>query len=237
MASIFDKVRLITLSNVHSLLDEVIDLNNIGAIEQHIRDLEEARNMLDDQAAASRSDAGVLPKEIGTLEAQHAAADSDITTLLNDGDSSNDHLAAPLEAKLIMLEKQIADKKAALKPIQDQVTQFDTAVSKINTAIIAAKGQLDTLRNLDTMAKGKERAAKALSGISLTNTLDVDGIATKLRRREAVADNKLSRALGGITEAVTDSGFDAEVAARLARRRQAQAAPATSTTPVAETVK
>ena len=224
MQSIFQKLRVITLSNIHTLLDAVKGLNSIGEFEQYIRDLETARNMLDDQAASARSDVNTLPTEIATLRAKHKEADDNIMVLLQSKDDNNIRLAAPLEAQLINLEQQIKLKEEQLAASQDQLVKFDDAVAKLDTTLVGAKGKLETLRLQDATTKGKERAEAALSGIAISEMPDIDNVEAKMRRRAAVADNALDRTLGKITESAGGNAIDSTVAARLAKRQQALAA-------------
>ena len=221
MASITQKIRTIVLSNVHTVLDKVLDWNDIGALEQYARDLQQARDSLDDQAAAYRSDAKTLPVEIAGFEARQKAADVNITTLLSDNDPSNDHKAAPLEAQLMTLENQIAVKKMKLESAQAEAVKFADAVSKIDLKRAEVDGQIAVLRDLKDAATTKEKAAKLLSGVSLSEMPNTHNIAERLRRKAAVADNRLEREMQRVTGSVADATLDATVAARLAARRQA----------------
>lgn len=219
--SIFQKLRVITLSNIHTLLDGVKNLNSIGEFEQYLRDLEAGRNMLDDQAAGSRSDVETFPMEIATLQARYKEADENINLFLGDDDSTNDHLAAPLEAQLMTLEAQIASKKSQLETAKTQLAKFEDAVSKLNTTVVAAQGRLAVLRDLDHAAKGQARAEKALSGISIGEMPDMDNVEQRLRKQAAVSGNQLGRTLSQVTSSAGGSTIEATVAARLAKRRQA----------------
>ena len=191
MQTIFQKLRVITLSNIHSLLDAVKDMNSIGEFEQYLRDLERAQNMLDDQAAASRSEVETFPMEIATLEARYKEVDENITILIGDDDPSNDHLAAPLEAQLMTLEKQIASKKSQLVTAKAQLAKFDEAVSKLTMTVVSAQGRLDVLRELNNAAQGQDRAERALSGIVIGEMPDVDNVEQRLRKQAAVSELSL----------------------------------------------
>ncbi len=224
MATAYQKTRTIVLSNVHTLLDKVTNWNDIGALEQHARDLQTARDTLDDQAAALRSDVKTLPVEIIGLDARHKAADANITTLLTDNDPSNDSQAAVLEAQLMTLEDQIKTKHTKLDAAKEELVKFDDMVAKIDLKRANVDGQIAVLRDLKDTTTAKEKSAKLLSGVALSEMPNVDNVAERLRRRAAVADNKLDRELGRVTGSVADSTLDATVAARLAARRQALSA-------------
>ncbi len=217
--SILQKLRTITLSNLHSLLDSVRELNSIGEFEQYIRDLQTARDMLDDQAAASKSDVDTLPLEIATLQARCDEANEGINALLNDGDPSNDHHAAPLEAELMQLEERIPIKQTQLENAQAELGKYQTAVSKLDMTLATAKGKLDVLRELENTAKGKSRAEKVLSGVAISEMPDMDDVEQRLRKQAAVSGNALDRELGRVTSAAGGGTLEAKIAARLAARR------------------
>lgn len=221
MASIFQKVRTIGLSNMHTLLDKVIDMNSIGALEQYARDLQTARDTLDDQAASLRSDVKTLPTEIAGLEARSKAADSNITTLLSDSIKENDKDAAVLEAQLMQLEDQVRVRKSKLENAQAELAKFTDMVAKIDLKRASVNGQITVLHDLRDVTTAKEKSAKLLSGVSLSEMPNVDNVAERLRRKAAVADNKLDREMGRVSGSVADNTLDATVAARLAARRQA----------------
>lgn len=220
MSSAYQKARTIVLSNVHTLLDKIIDMNSLGALEQYARDLQTARDMLDDQAASYKSDAAVLPTEIAGLEARHGAADANISVLLSDSDPTNDHKAAVLEAQLMTLEDQIKVKRDKLGSARTEAAKFADAVSKIDLKLASVNGQIAVLRDTQSATTAKEKSAKLLEGVSISDMPNVDNVAQRLRRKSAVADNRLNRAMGRVTDAVSDSTLDATVAARLAARRQ-----------------
>lgn len=223
MASIFQKVRTIGLSNIHTLLDKVIDKNSIGSLEQYARDMQAARDALDDQAASLKSDVKTLPTEIAGLEARREAADTNITILLNDSDPSNDHQAAVFEAQLMQLEDQIRIRRSKLEAAQVELATFTDMVAKIDLKRASVDGQIAVLRDLRDATTAKEKSAKLLSSVSLSEMPNVDNVAERLRRKAAVADNKLNREMGRVTDSVTDTTLDATVTARLAARRQALA--------------
>lgn len=218
-ANLFQKARTIVLGNLHSLLDKAIDWNSSGALKQYARDLQEARDGLDDQAAGFRSDAKSLPGQIATLQAQHKGADDNINALLNDGDPTNDHLAAPLEAKLIGLEKQIEIKKGLLATTTEQLAKFTDSVGKLDMKLADVNARIGVIETLEQTRDSQERATKMLSGVSLSEMPNVDNVEARLRRQTDISSNKLDRELGRVTESVGGSSMDAEVAARLAARR------------------
>lgn len=218
--TIFQKLRLITLSNIHTLLDGIKDLNNIGDYEQYIRDLDAARNQLDDQAAASRGRKQFLEQQIITANARCEAADEQINLLLGDDDPSNDHLAMPLQLQFDAAKQQIAGAEIELNTVQSTVSQFDQAVQRLDVRLMEARGKLETLRSMDQATKSKEKAAKALEGIDFGSAPDTAEVESKMMERASVADNALNRSLNQVNNAVGGvSAAEAAAEAALIQRR------------------
>ncbi len=220
MQSILAKLRVISLSNIHTLLDYVKGLNTIGEFEQYVRDLRTARDQLDDQAAASRGRKKFLEQQIATNMARAEVADTNIDLLLGDDDSSNDHLALPLQIQLDAVNAKIEAAKLELVGVDAQVTKFDDAVQRIDVRFTEAQAKLEALRAAEQGAKASEKAAKALEGIDLGSTPDTSGVEARMAERFAVADNALNRSLNRVSGAVggvTSAEAAAEVA--LVQRR------------------
>lgn len=220
MASLFDKLRIITVSNLHSFLNAVIDLNSVGAIRQYVRDLEQARDTLADQLAVVNSRANNLPNEIGGLQARYDALNDDIDTILGDEDPNNDHLATDLIKRQQLLEKQIESKREALEAQQQEQSSLAGAVGKLSSRIEEMKSRIEVLQDLEATARGKARAAKALKGISLGEQPSIDDVEQRLRDNATMAEAQLDRQLGNLVDGLGDSSADASAAAELIRRKQ-----------------
>lgn len=223
MQTAFQKLRDITVGNVHTLLNWVGDQNSIGGLEQHVRNLTAARDSFDDQAAGFRNDVKALPVAIAGLKHRHAEADANITLFMSDDDPSNDKYIPGLEAQLVTLEGQIAIKEQQLAAAQAQVLKFDEAVGKLNSAIAEKSGRIEALRALEGATTAREKAAKVLSGISVGDAPNTDDVEARLQRRAAIADNQVNREMASVTDALGTSSLDATVAARIAKRRAALA--------------
>jgi phage shock protein A len=222
MQSILQKLRVISLSNLHTLLDGIKAMNSIGEYEQYCRDLQSAHDQLDDQAAASRGRKKFLEQQIAKNEALAKEADENIDRLLNDDDPSNDHHALPLQVKYDAAQKLIAANKQELEGVAQMVAKFDDAAQRIKSTLNEAQGKLEALRATDQATKATEKAAKALDGINLGAAPDTAGVEARMAERSAVAENALNRSLervsssvGGVTEA--QASAEAALAARRAR--------------------
>ena len=229
--SIFDKLRTIGLSTVHSLLDGVQDLNTIGGYEQYLRDLEQGRNQLDDQAASERARLKYLDGQIATLQARIDEDNENILTLLSDDDPNNDHFAVKLQVGVDNHQKSINSAKAEQAEVQDRINQYTEAVNRLDMRLVEAQGKLEELRNLDRQASASAGVAKALNRINVGSTPDTSRAEERLRQQAAVGANQVQRGLNRITGATGGPSVDEAAAqAKIARIKAAIAAKKTGTT-------
>lgn len=219
MATIFQKLRTLTLGNIHDLLDKAIDLNSLGSIRQHIRDLETARDELSDQAAVTDASVGVIGSKISNLNIQIATTNGNIDLILSDEDDSNDHLATPLEARLMGFESELESLNEELTSTKATAQALNEAASKVSAKHLEMMGHLRRLESLDRTTKAKERASEALKQASVGDTVSVDNVTERLEQRGAVADSKLKRALGNLSDSVDVGVAAVEAKRRIAERR------------------
>lgn len=223
--TLFQKARVITMSNLHTLLDKIKGINTVGEYEQYIRDLQDARDSIDDLSAQNKGQKAFLMQSIATSEARAQKLDVDINTLLSDDDESNDRFATPLQVQLDAVNAQIASQKTELEGINQQVATLDQQVEALDLRLTEAKNGLERIRTMDRTTKAQEKAASALSGINIGDAPDVSGIESQMASRAAVAANSLERNIGriaGSVGGVTPAQAAAEAA--LAARRKAIAA-------------
>ena len=218
MASLFSKTRIAVLSNLHTLLDKVIDLNSIGAIKQHIRDLEEAKEQIADEAAIAKGRVTSADKETAQLKAKIAATNENIDAILNDGDPSNDHLAEKLDVKLQDMENTLAGNQEEHDTLKKTAEALAQAADKLSGKHAEMLSNLKRLEQLERTAKAKEQAAAALNAAGKVTAgageVSVDNIEQCLREKSNVADAKFERAMGDL-----NSQDDGDVAAALAKSR------------------
>ncbi len=226
MTSIFEKARTLVLSNIHSLLDAAIDLNSIGAIKQHVRDLEKARDSIADEAAVADGRATALDRDIRELESKKVATEENIDLLLTDGDDSNDHHAMPLAEQVMQIDDNIAAKQAELVDQRALVANLEDARMKLTTKHAEMLRSLNRLESMERAAVAREQAAKALSGAAAVAGVDVaasvDSVTQRVRDRDAVSKARFDRALAGIGDEGPADAVRASQAAALIAARRAQ---------------
>jgi phage shock protein A len=231
MAETFwQKLRDFTLGNAHALLDMAIDINSPAVIKQHIRNLENATTGLEGEASVAEGNMTTENDKLVVLDAQIKELDANINFILGDGDDSNDHLAEPLQARLMALEgrrKPLADDIAGYKSTMDAL---DHTVSALKAKSEAMKGQLGFIEQQSHSAKFKDKAASAIEAASrLTAGSSVDNVTDRVILQHNISDARLKRAMGGMETGLSEDALLGDVKTQLAIRKaklrqQAQAA-------------
>lgn len=223
MASIVSKLRTIVLSNIHGLLDATIDMNSVEAIRQHVRDLEAAKEQLADEATVAKAAVTSKEKEVSDLRVKMQTTNDNIELILSDADATNDHLAEPLEARLIGFEQALATKEQELIEAQALANDLAEAARKVGEKHREMFSQLGRLESLERSTRAKEKAAEAVNRAGkLAESADgasVDNVTSRLEQGATVADARLERALGSMSDSVDIGVVGAQAKQRIAARR------------------
>jgi len=223
MAGLFQKARIAALSSAHSLLDKIIDLNSIGAVKQYIRDLESALEDLQDAAATESGHLRTVQRDSIQLQSQIKELNQNIDFILSDNNPANDHLAKPLEARLIGLEQRMNAKNEEFASTQKSSQALNEAVSNLQAKYQSMVEQLQRLEAMDTAAKAKERAVEAMRNVgrvsSAAGSVSVDAVADRIQRRSDIADAKFEQAMGEMSGQVEKDVVLAQAESRLEQRK------------------
>lgn len=210
VASLLEKARIIVLSNMHGLLDRVIDMNDIGAVRQYVRDVEDARDETREAKAVARGNRDTAVQEKNELEARMKELQGNIDFLITDGDDSNDAQALPLQTRLEGLKNQLKIKQEAVVTAEDLYSKLSDAEVAVSAKYESMKARLGELETLSKAAAAKNSAAKSLNqaaGILAEGTDgDIDDVAGKIRREANVSDARLDQAMVGI-----DGGVEKDI--------------------------
>lgn len=223
MAGIFQKARIAALSAAHSLLDKTIDLNSIGAVKQYVRDLESALEDLEDASAAAAGHVRTTQRDHEQLKYQIKELNQNIDFILTDTKPENDHLATPLEARLIGLEQRAATKDQETAAGQATAQALSEAVSTLRTRYQNMVQQVQRLEAMDMATKAKENAVKAMreaGRIATTGSeVSIDAVTDRMQRRADVADARFEQAMGVMSDEVKKDVVIAQAQARLEERK------------------
>lgn len=222
--SIFEKIRLITLGNIHQLLNAVIDLDSIAAIEQHLRDLQDSYSQLEDQSAEAEGAKRVAERHQREQQGVATGLTTSINAILTDGNPDNDHLTQGLAVRLVNVNKTLTLLTSQVDDAKATDMAIDTAVQQLKLRIEMLNGRVGYLRQLEQAAKAKEQAAislkKATGVMTSESGVDVDDVEQRLRQRAAAADVKLEQATSGIIDAASANTDLGEAEALLSQMKQ-----------------
>ncbi len=219
MATIGQKLRTITLDNLHTLLDRVIDLNSVGALKQYIRDLETAKEQITDEAVIAKGQVNALRAGVDNLILQIKTTDENINLILGDKDPSNDSVAETLEARLIGYEQKVAQKKEELANAEQDAGALWEAAERLTAKHIEMLGNLQRLESMERTTKAKDRATDALRQAAKAGEMSVDNLQERIQERSVVADSRFERALGAMADKVDVTVVAAQAKERIEARK------------------
>ncbi len=229
MAGLFQKARIAALSSAHALLDKLVDMNSIGAVKQYIRDLEDALEDLEDAAATAAGHLRTVQRDSIQLQSQVRELNQNIDFIIGDNNPENDHLAKPLEARLIGLEERSRTKGEEINSSQKTTQALNEAVSTLQAKYQGMVEQLQRLEAMDRAAKAKEGAVEAMRNVgrisSAGGNVSIDAVADRIQRRSDVADAKFEQAMGLMSDSVEKDVVLAQAEARLEQRKARLALP------------
>ncbi len=236
MASLFQKARIAALSTAHALMDKVVDLNSIGAVKQYVRDLENALEELEDASAVATGHVRTVQRDAVSIRAQIKELNGNIDFILSDNKPDNDHLAEPLEARLIGLEQRITAREEEIGTSQKTAQALSEAVSTLQTRYQNMVQQVQRLEAMDQATRAKEKAVEAIKQAgqiaSTGSDVSIDAVADRIQRRADAADARFERALGDMSGQVEKDVVLAQAQARLeARKARLALPPSTPSTP------
>jgi phage shock protein A len=218
MASLFEKVRVAVLGNLHDLLDRKV--NTPAGYKQYIRDLEVA---LADLRAAVDEAVGTgngYRRDITHLESEKASKQADIDLLLGDDDPANDEAALQLQVEFEDVDSQIENRRALLAENDANAAALNDAVEKLEAKHREMVNNLDRLTVTQASAKAKSRAAAAAEAAAAASDsvdgVSVDSIEARINHENDVASARFDRVIGQL-----QSDDDPAQAARLARAKAA----------------
>lgn len=224
MAGIFQKLRTIVLSNIHSLLDKTIDLNSVEAVKQHVRDLEDALKDLENGAAEAAGYVRTLNRENVEMVEKAVRLDRTIEVILCDDNPENDHLATAKQVELDGLNERITQVGQELAENKNTAKNLDEAVSALKSKHAAMVRQIQTLESMSRSNKAKKDAAEAMGRVRemvrAGEDVSVDSVISRMKREGDVANEKFERAMGEMSETTGKDAAIAEAQAKIAERRK-----------------
>lgn len=227
MASVLEKIRVITLSNVHEFLDFAIDLNDVGALKQYARDLEAAVRQMEEFANGRMGSISTLSRDLENARSLAESRQADIDTLLTDDDTGNDHHALAIQVQLNEVQEDIVSMETRLADAHEQHQDAEEAISMMTAKLKEVVGRIEELEALSEETEALETGAEAMEGMTraFEGSPSVDKVGQRIIQKNATARAQFDRAMGKASEASVNDATIASAEAALARRRQELAEP------------
>lgn len=229
MTNIPGTVRALVLGNIKALLDRAVDANSIPVLEVYLEDLGKAKEQLADAAAGAITDVRLTQGKINQTTTCRTEAQNNLDLVLMDDDPANDEtLGVPIQARIQTFDKQLASLREQLAGEEKTAKELSVAAEQLNMKYEEMASSLELLRNIDQSTRGQERAAAAISAASGVAGSDaasrIDSIEARLLRRQGVADARLKRAMGTMSDAVDLGVVKVQALDAIAKRRAELAA-------------
>lgn len=197
MASLFSRLRVVTLAYSNNLLDKAVDMNSIPVVKQYIRDLEDAIDKTNHESAVATANVSVLQHQI------------DVTagTIDLDTKRAQAYLAKTDETNARLVASRIHDEQVLIGSLKEQIGQATNNAQQLNSALEKMRSkhsemmnQMRMLESQDGQARSMESATRSLKAASALTDNDVSGsvdnLAQKIHQRSAVASEEFNRAVG-----------------------------------------
>jgi hypothetical protein len=221
MTSILEKLRIITLSNVHSVLDAVINLNDVGALKVYARDLEGAVRQMEQLDNGLQGSIDTLLKDIGKSQRLADGWQLDIDTLLTDADPSNDPQALKIQVDLDATTEDLVGMKEKLAQKKADHENATKVIGALNAKLTQTVRRIKELEEAEKETAADHQAAQTMENVSRAfgDQPSVDSVGQKIMAKNAEARAELNRAMGKATDVTMDDTRIASAAAALARRK------------------
>jgi len=195
--SFLAKLRVVTLANVHDLLDKAIDLNSPSVIRQYTRDLEDALDRMKNEAAVQAGTVRTLQREKIELDGRIKTTEVTIQHLVEGGHSD---LARPKAADLVRMRAHFAEADGNIATAQKSSHDIDVAVANLEAKHAEMVDHVRQLESLDRDTKAKEDSKRALAAagrlVQGGADVSVDDVESRMKRRNDIATEGFNRALG-----------------------------------------
>lgn len=207
--SLLNKVRTLTLGATHDLIDKTIDLNNPSAVRQTVRDLESKITELKSNAAIQDGNLRTQIREQSELSARVETDKATITKLMASTDPNAVAIYKSKANLVLQNQKHLADMSDSITSQQNIATQMKATVVGLEAKHDQMVSRVHELERLDRDTKAKESAASAITAAgSVAGNIDsisVDDLADRMRRRNDVASAQFDQAAGSINTDTPDS--------------------------------
>lgn len=234
--SILNKIRTLFSANTHSIIDQALDKNSIGVLDQYIRQTEDNLNELEEALVTAKAQVKTFKRKYETCQREADELDKQIDQLLEVGKEDLAMVAQSDYNVKFDLAQEYRQQYIRQKGEADKLAD---ARLKLQARLQSIRREREHVLGLLELAKTKEIAArsmKSLDALEGVGDADISGIAERIRGRLDRADaeiemrtERLSSRMDDVLEKDKLSGQLEERRRRLAIRQAKQEAAEEST--------
>jgi phage shock protein A len=224
MATLLEKVSILIAANLHALVDQALESNNLAVIDQYIRQVEDQLENLEDAAATVGGEVRSIRRKLEEHLLKAEGLNKGIDALLVEG---KDTAASAAQSRLNSTRQLIETYQQQLARQGDEYQKLLDARTKLQARHETMKQQREELQALLDLAISKEivvKTVKDLDGMMGSGDSDMDRIARSIHARldKASAATEI-RAINldeQINQLLDKQAIDAQLAERKKRLAQ-----------------
>lgn len=220
MASLLEKVNVLIRANLHALIDKALQTNSLAVIDQHIRDVENSLEALEDAAATVGGQVKTLEHKLAEYKKQIDEIDRNIDIFLTQG---KEDLARAAQAKLNSVRGLCETYTSQLEYQQLEYKTLLDARLKLRAKLTIIQQQREEIAALLDLAKAKEitgEAVTSLNNLADMGDADVARMAKAIRKRLDQASARAELAAQNLDAQMEEALVRDELDAQLEERKR-----------------
>ncbi len=223
MVSLLSKVQTLIAADVNRLVDRALTANQPALFQQHIRELQETQEQINQQLVEVQVELEHLRQRLADQQAVVAKQDAEVDQLLQAGRHEEALAAQERLNNSRLVAAQLAEQVAKLDAEYARSVGLKAQLDARLTALMRSEPQVHGLANL---SRAKELTAQALRSLEVLeggSDPDVAATVAAVRTRLAEAEAQLAQleqqalARGETPEALKRKELEAQLEARKAR--------------------
>ncbi len=192
MATLLEKVSTLISANLHALVDQALQSNNLAVIDQYIRQVEEQLENLEDAATTVGGEVRTLKRKLDEHQQKFNELDRAVDAFLVEG---NETAAASAQSRLNSTQRLVETYRSQIEGQEAEYQKLLDAKVKLEARLATMKQQRAELQSLLELAKSKEvmvKTVKSLDDMMGSGDSDVSriaqGIYARLDKANAAVD-------------------------------------------------
>lgn len=219
--SILDKIQTLISANLHAMVDQALQANSVGVMDEYIRRAARDLENLEDATVTVGGSVKTLKRKYDEISAAVEKLDRDIDTLLTRGKSD---LAAAAQSDLNSKQQLAQEYYEQWQSQQNEYQKMLNSKVKLEAKLVTIKQEREHLKELMKLAEAKAtttKAIKSLNDIAGVGDEDVrtlaDSIRARLDREDAQLEMSSQRLSDQMDDVLESSAIDQQLEERKKR--------------------